>query len=516
MKKVLTVLVTICLLLTALLPTAVTALAEEKTFIVSLGADPTTFNPVAKADDDGHLIYQNVFDGLLQLNYNSEVIPGLAESWDVSDDGLTYTFHLAEGVKWHDGEPFTAEDVQYTYQRIMDESGFIGGTLTNAVESMECPDDTTFVMTLKAPDATLLGTLAWYENAIIPKHIYEQEEDWLSCEAATGAPIGTGAFKFVEYKKGVSITLEKNEEYFKGAPEIDRLIFMIVPDSDTAVQAFYNGEIDLLRGVPNSEVPAMQQNPDIKMGVMTAARRFQMICNMTNETMQKWEVRKAISLGIDRDEISLKGTGGLQAPAYGFYPPFLDWAYNADADIGERDIEKAQELLEQAGYSKDANGMYLSISLDVFTGGTYADCAKVIQANLKEVGIDVKINVMEMAAWSEKIESGNYDLAMLAGYQGPDPDAIGKRIGTGAVMNWAFYSNERVDELLKLGRTLVTNEERGACYKEIQAILAEDLPIIPVVEFANYFACPSNIDGVPYIDGITDVHDNNFSKVVIH
>jgi peptide/nickel transport system substrate-binding protein len=514
MKRILSTLLCAALLLVSLaLPGA--ALAEEKTLIVSLGADPTTFNPVAKADDDGFMIYQNVFDGLLELNYNSEVIPGLAETWDVSQDGLTYTFHLAQGVAWHDGEPFTSADVLYTYERIIQESGFIAGTLANTVESMSCPDDLTFVMTLKAPDATLLGTLAWYENSIIPKHVYEKETDWLSCEAATSLPVGTGAFRFVEQKKGVSITLAKNESYFKGAPQIDKLIFLIIPDQDTAVQAFYNGELDVLRPAPNSEVPAIQANPDYKPGVMTAARRFQMLCNMTTETMQKWEVRKAVSLGIDRDEISQKGTGGLQAPAYGFYPPFLDWAYNADADIGARDVARAQELLEQAGFTKDANGMYLSLGLDVFTGGTYADCAKVIQANLKEVGIDIRVNVMETAAWSEKIESGNYDLAMLAGYQGPDPDAIGKRVGTDAVMNWAKYSNPKVDELLVKGRALVTHEERGACYKEIQAILAEDLPIIPVVEFANYYACPRNISGVPYIDGVADVHDNNYGKAVI-
>lgn len=486
------------------------------TFIVSMGADPTTFNPVLKGDDDGHLIYQNVFDGLLELNINSEVIPGLAETWKISEDGLTYTFNLAQGVKWHDGEPFTSADVKYTYEKIMAEDGFIASSLNGTLEGIDCPDENTLVLRLKAPDATLLGTLAWYECFIIPQHIYENEADWASCEAATSKPIGTGPFRFSEYKRGASITLEKNPDYFKGAPDIDRLIYMIIPDSNTAVQAFYNGEIDLLAGVPNSEVPAMQANSELKLGAMTAARRYQLICNMENETMGKWEVRKAIALGIDREEISLKGTGGLQAPAYGFYPPFLDWAYNADADIGQRDVAQAQALLEQAGYTKDANGMYLSISLDVFTGGTYGDCGKVIASNLKEVGIDLKVNIIEMAAWSEKISAGNYELAMMAGYQGPDPDAMGKRIGTGAVMNYSQYSNARVDELLAQGKVLVTDEDRGACYREIQAILAEELPIIPIVEFAQYYACRNNVTGVPYIDGVTDVHDSNYSKVVMN
>ena len=268
--------------------------------------------------------------------------------------------------------------------------------------------------------------------------------------------------------------------------------------------------------MPNSEVLAMQTNPEIKLGCISAARRYQVICNMEDETMSKPEVRRAVALSIDREEISAKATNGLQAPAYGFYPPFLDWAYNADADIGERDVNKAMELLEAAGYTKDADGYYLTLTLDVFTGGTYAACGKVMQANLKEAGINLVLNVLEMAAWSSKVGSaGDYQLAMLAGYQGPDPDAMSKRIGTGAVMNYARYSNTRVDELLAKARTLTTHEDRGACYREVQAILAEDLPIIPIVEFASYKATYTNIYGQPYIDGLTDVHDNNYSKADI-
>ena len=514
MKKVLCLVLAMVMALGCISMTAVAD--EEKTLIVSLNGDPTTFNPVLKGDDYGHLIYQNIFDGLLELNYNSEVIPGLATSWDISEDGLVYTFHLAEGVKWHDGVDFTSEDVKYTYEKIMAENGFIGGTLNSTLEAIECPDANTVVLKLKAADATLLGTLAWYEAFIIPKHIYENAEDWSTCEAAVSAPIGTGAFKFVSYTSGVSVNLEKNPDYFKGAPAIDKLIFQIIPDSTTAVQAFYNHEIDIIDGVPNSEVLAMQNNPEIKLGCISAARRYQVICNMEDETMSKPEVRRAVALSIDREEISAKATNGLQAPAYGFYPPFLDWAYNADADIGERDVNKAMELLEAAGYTKDADGYYLTLTLDVFTGGTYAACGKVMQANLKEAGINLVLNVLEMAAWSSKVGSaGDYQLAMLAGYQGPDPDAMSKRIGTGAVMNYARYSNTRVDELLAKARTLTTHEDRGACYREVQAILAEDLPIIPIVEFASYKATYTNIYGQPYIDGLTDVHDNNYSKADI-
>ena len=489
---------------------------KNKTFITNLSADPTTMNPVLKADDDGHMVYQNIFDGLLELNFNSEIIPGLAKTWDVSDDGKEYTFHLAKNVKWHDGVAFSSEDVKYTYEKIMAENGFIGETLKNALSGIECPDKDTVVLKLKEADSTLLGTLAWYEHFIIPKHIYENEKDWASCEAATRKPIGTGPFKFVSHKKGDRIVLEANEDYFKGAPKIDKLIFVIIPDQNTAAQAFYNGEIDLLKDVAPPEVIAMQKNPDIKLGVMTAARRYQLIFNMKNEVGSNFAIHKAIALGIDREEISKKGTNGLQKPAYGFYPPFLDWAYNDQADIGERNVEKAIKILEDAGFKKDKNGFYLDVNLDVFAGGTYADCAKVIQSNLKEIGINCKLNVMEMAAWGEKISSGNFEMAMMAGFQGPDPDALRKRVGTDQNLNFSMYSNADVDELLEKAKRLSKPEDRGPLYKEVQKILSDELPIIPIVEFASYYAVHKNISGVPYIDQVADVHDDCLAKVEIH
>ena len=508
----------LCILLTMVLAFscfAVTASAEdEKTLIVNLSGDPTTFNPVLKSDDYGHLIYQNMFDGLLELNYNSEVIPGLARTWDVSEDGLTYTFHLATGVKWHDGEAFSSADVEFTYQMIMENSGIISQELNNSVAKMNCPDDDTFVMTLKAPNAPILGTLAWYANFILPKHLYEGVEDWKTCEAATTNPVGTGAYKFVSYDRGVSIVLEKNPDYHLGAPQVDRLIFQVIPDSDTAMQAFFNGEIDMLKPVPNSQVPALLQDPQYKLGYSSAARRYQIAMNMESEKMTL-AVRQAVALSIDREEISRKATNGLMPPAYGFYPPYCDWAYNADADIGERDVAKARQILEDAGFTADENGNYIELEMLVLSSGSYADCGKVMQSNLKEAGINMKLTVLESAAWHERVTSGDFDMAMLNGYQGPDPDAMSKRIGTGGAANYSHFSNAEVDELLAKARSLTDNEARGACYRRIQEIEAEELPIIPVVEMTTYYICRSNVSGIAYIDHVSDVSDNSYARVTI-
>lgn len=178
-------------------------------------------------------------------------------------------------------------------------------------------------------------------------------------------------------------------------------------------------------------------------------------------------------------------------------------------------MEEARALLEQAGYTLDSDGYYLELEMLVLSSGSYADCGKVMQSNLKEAGINMKLTVLESAAWNDRVLNGDFDMAMLNGYQGPDPDAMSKRIGTGGMANYSMYSNAEVDELLAKARSLTKDEERGECYRRIQEILAEELPIIPVVEMTTYYICRNNVSGVPYIDQTPDVSDNSYAKVVI-
>lgn len=488
----------------------------EQTLIVSLGSEPVSYNPDAALDDSTTQLSQSLFSGLVTMNNNEEIIPDLAKDWEISPDGLTYTFNLQEGVKWHDGEAFSSEDVKFTYEKIQASEGYLAAALA-AVDSMECPDENTIVITLKEANSTFISNLAWYGSCILPKHLYDTDEDWTQIEAATTSPVGTGPFKFVEAESGRSITLEKNEDYFGGEPAVDKVIYSITSDPDSAYQSFVNGEIDFLQNVPSANVVEVQENEDYNIGCLSAGRRYQMCFNMNGEATGDLAVRQAIAKAINRDEISEKGTNGLQEPAIGFYPPFLDWAYNGQADIGEQDVEGAIKILEDAGYTKDADGYYLHFGLEVFNYGNYEDCAKVIKAQLAEIGIDVTIEAMEEGAWAEKVMSGDYDLCMLAGFQGPDPDNMTSRVGTNGGFNVSFYSNTKVDELLAKARVLVDQEERGELYKEVQSILAEDLPIVPLVEYAGYYACPSYITGIPFIDTeVADVAPFNFAKVVIN
>ena len=178
-------------------------------------------------------------------------------------------------------------------------------------------------------------------------------------------------------------------------------------------------------------------------------------------------------------------------------------------------MAKARQILEDAGFTADENGNYIELEMLVLSSGSYADCGKVMQSNLKEAGINMKLTVLESAAWHERVTSGDFDMAMLNGYQGPDPDAMSKRIGTGGAANYSHFSNAEVDELLAKARSLTDNEARGACYRRIQEIEAEELPIIPVVEMTTYYICRSNVSGIAYIDHVSDVSDNSYARVTI-
>ena len=251
MKRILSLVLAAMLMLG--LSTAATA--EEArcggTLIAWLGGDPASYNPDMAMDDYTAMVMENVLSRLLKFDYCGNLLPDLATSWDVSEDGLTYTFHLVD-TQWHDGQPFTADDVIWTLQKVQAE-GIMGYALMG-VTAMEAPDPRTVVLTLGAPDASLLYNLAYFGTYILPKHLYDGQ-DWLTCEAATSQPVGTGPYKFVEHQRSVSITLEANLDYFGSVAQTDRLVYSIIPDPNTAVQAFLNGELDYLgAAAPASEL----------------------------------------------------------------------------------------------------------------------------------------------------------------------------------------------------------------------------------------------------------------------
>ncbi|WP_312700170.1 ABC transporter substrate-binding protein [Sedimentibacter sp.] len=466
------------------------------TLIVGMTGDPSTYNPDYQADGYLQPIAENIFNRLIKVTNKQEVVPDLAKSYKVSDDGKEITFYLNENVKWHDGAPFSSADVKFTFDTIIKEGGQLAGSLTS-VEEIATPDDNTVVFKLKNKDASLIGYLAWDACYIIPKHIYEGT-DW-SVNPANLNPIGTGPFKFVSHDKGVSVTLERNDEYWGDKAYLDKVIFSIIPDANTAVQALYNKELDIL-GIepPLSETQNFESDPDIKVGKQYWPSRYYMFFNIKDSIFKDAKLRQAVSFGIDKDDIIRKALKGVGEKSNTAMTPMYEWALNTTDVFPERDTEKAMKLIEDAGYTKKSNGMYLETTIDVFNVEPFTDIAVIIRDNLKDIGIDVKINIMEGAAWDEKIWYGrNYDISLLAGYQGPDPGALTSRFSTEAVINLMGYSNLKLDEALEKGASYVSEEDRAPYYKEAQKYIVEDVPVVPISEYISIAPYQSYIVGHP-------------------
>ncbi len=485
---------------------------EGGTFIVSLGKEPSQFNPCATADNAAYQIIQNTFNKLLKINGNGEIINDLAESYEYEDEGKTLIFHLHKDVKWHDGEDFSAEDVKWTFDEIMDKKGFASSSLSS-VESVEVKDKDTVVFHLSQPDSGLLGYIAWMGTYIMPKHIYEGT-DWLTNDANYN-PIGTGPFKFVEMVEGESITLEKNPDFFGEGPYVDKLIFKIIPDGNTAYQAWLNDEIDqTLAGVPATEIEKLKKDDRFRFVPKSWPNKSYLCFNMQSGIFTDKNLREAVLYGIDREDIFkrvLKEQGTISEY---FIAPEYAWAINKDVKSPERDLAKAQELIEAAGYTKDADGYYFETTIDTFPG--WDDFVVVLTEQFKEMGIKLNHNSMDDPTYDEKVlERKDFDFTVLGGYMGPDISAMGIRFVTGGPMNYGNYSNPELDKEFELANIATEYEDRAVHYRRIQEILYEDLPVVYFSNKGVEYPIKNYLKGSPADEATPYTTEAEFSRVWI-
>lgn len=476
------------------------------TLIVRASGDPMSWCPSAAADDNGYPIYQNMFNRLTKLDSSKSPIPDAAESWDVSDDALTITFHLKQNMHWWDGEALDANDVKYTFDYIKANSTCYFSSAMSIVDSIDVVDDYTVVFNMNTADMSFIARLGWYGTFIVPEHIYNNGQDWTENEAATTTPVGSGPFMFDSYKQGESVTIVRNENYHDSVPYLDKIVFSIVPDDATSMEATLNGEIDYNEMVLDSYLAQFQADPEnFRLDLNEYPSPWRMIFNMNNEVVGDLAVRQAIALCIDREDISNKVTGGIMPPEYSAYPSLVTWCSNVDDVYPSCDIEAARKVLEDAGYVADADGFYVrGITLDAFEG-QLVDMSKLIIANCAEAGIEITLQVSEYNAWAEKVNPDATGTAWMietqGGFMGPDPAALASRYGTGSGSNYASYSNAAFDELCAKGAAEGDTEKRAEYYREAQKLLIEDLPAINILAYANYEVANAHVKDLP-IDGV--------------
>ena len=470
---------------------------EGGVFVVGTGSEPETFNPDAAPNHPAKAVIENVMNKLVKINGNSQIVPDLAESWEFSEDGKVLTFHLFKDVKWHDGQDFSAEDVKWTFDQIISEEGFAASSLTS-LEEVEVIDKDTVAFHLSEPDASILGTIAWHGTQIMPKHIYEGT-DWLTNEANMH-PIGTGPFKFVEFVPGESIRMEANKDYFKEGPYLDEVILEVKPDAQVAQLAFENGEIDENRwGVAKDQIEKFEKDEEYTVTDVSWPNMASLVFNMEEGAFTDPLIREAVMYGIDSQEIFDKIYFGQGSLAEYYIPYQYDWAINEEAKVMKRDVAKAIELLEEAGLEKDEESYYLEATMVTYPGWTQV--VTILQSNLAEIGIKLNHEDLDDGTYDERVpEQKDFDITALGGYIGPDITAIENRFGTGKSMNYGLYSNAEVDKLLEEGRRETDQTKRADIYKNIQTILQEEMPIVPIWNMGGKLVTKSYVKGHPMAD----------------
>jgi len=428
----------------------------------------------------------------------------LAKSWDVSDDGLTYTFHLHDNVYWHDGVKFSSADVKFTYDTAIEKKYPISRYL-KLVKEIIAPDDNTIVFKLSEFNAAFLHMFGqasnWY-GQIIAKHLYEGTD--IPNNPQNKKPVGTGAFKIVEWKPGQFISVKANEKWFHGRAYLDKIIWRLYTNKEVAQADFRSGNIDLLQWTltPQAfETKALAAMPGVRLWKQVGPYTYDFLYNHTRKPMSDVRVREAVALAIDRDEVSNLAWGGLLAPNYKASSPGTPEFTNNDVRWPEKNLQRARQLLDEAGYSAGASGLRMQItapSTEEFKGMT-----EVVVQQLKKIGIEVKIELMDSAAWWSVLRSGKFDIVGYWVRYGPDPDAYREHFGTGGVRNFGKYSNASLDDLVQGGTKVRDVTKRKQIYDKVQEILRKNFSYLPVIQLDYFGLSKSSVHGNPIGDPAT-------------
>jgi len=475
------------------------------TLITSTRGDVTSLNPIWKYDQSAFWISQNIYSTLVISDWGvaegGKPYGDLAKSWEISDDGLTYTFYLHDNVYWHDGVKFTSADVKFTYETTIKKKYPIAKYL-QLVEEIRTPDENTVVLKLSEVSAPFLPMLAnasnWY-GQIIAKHLYEGTD--IIKNPHNKRPVGTGPFKFEEWKEGQFVSLKVSEKYFRERAYLDKIIWRLYTNKEVAQSDFRSGNINLLMYSlipPFHQLKALDAKRGFKMWAQKSIYDRCMMFNHKRKPFSDIRVRQAISLAINREQVSQLAWAGLWSPNYHASCAGTPLFINDNVRWPKQDLKRAQQLLDEAGYPPGSDGVRLK---PVLIGTDYLKTMiEVIIQQLKKIGVQVKFELNDNSTWRSRLKSGNFDLTPYYVRFGPDPDAYWEHFGSGGARNFGKYSNATVDGLIKKGRKTLDFSKRKRIYDNVQEIIFKDFAYLPVTEAGYFQFSTDTLNGLPFGD----------------
>jgi peptide/nickel transport system substrate-binding protein len=438
-------------------------------------------------------VMRTMTESLIAANSSLEPIPTLAESWKASADSKEYTFYLKKGVKFHNGREFTANDVLYNFKRVMDEktaathrSSFTG------VDVVQVIDRYTVKFVLKQPSGSFLSKLYNPRDssfAIIARESVNQD-------GKVTHPIGTGPFEFVEWKQNEYLKLKKFKNYrVKGLPYLDELKVIPVPDISTRFNALSAGDLDVARILPNGDVIKLMKNPskDVKVFLQQGALTWNLHFNVSKAPFNDVRVRQAIAYAINREDLNEGVTQGLGAATNQWFPPGHPWHFNVPKI--SQNIQKAKSLLKQAGYPNGFDVICTTSS----AYPTMVDAATIVQAQLLDVGINVKLDVSDWPTTMKKLSTTKFAFGSTGWPVPVDPDVFYPRAllpkGSSEFNTGFAYNNPDVTRLIKAGGNTADTGKRKDIYQELTSILVQDAPWIWMFSTSTSYGWRSYVKG---------------------
>ena len=520
-KKLLALLLTACMVVSLAACGSATETAADggKELAVQIGPDPETVDPALNSASDGGNMILHAYECLLTVGQDESLQPGQAESWEISEDGLTWTFHLRDGLKWSDGSDLTANDFVYSWKRVCDPvvAAPYAETVLGMVKGYEeaiagnldalavtAPDDKTLVVELNAP-CSFFGSLAAFAT-LSPVQQATIEKNGDAWATAPETYVSNGPFYMTEWVPGSHITFSKNPYYWDAdSIKLDKLKFVLMEDSNAAYSAYQTGEVLLIKDVPTEEIPSLEGNADFHVDPIIGT--YYLSVNIEREPFNNADVRKALSLAIDREYVAGTLMQGTYSAASNFMGPgwidtdeteFMSNANGGETYIDitnhEANVEQAKQLLADAGYPNGEG--FPAITYTTNDVGYHKVVAEYLQQAYAELGIDLQVNIVEWSSFTPMRRNGEYDIARN-GWVGDysDPSNMLDLFYSTNGNNDGKFSNAEYDAAMELSRTTTDAAERSQALHTAEDILMEEAGCIPVAYYNDFWLQSEKITG---------------------
>ena len=426
----------------------------------------------------------NVFEGLMKPTPDGDLTPAIAESYEVSEDRMTYTFHLREGVQFHNGETVTAEDVVYSIQRCAaaTETGIVQVEAFSVIQSIETPDDKTVAITISEPSNEFISYMT---TAVLPADYDKQDTD----------PVGTGPFKFVSRTAQDSVVLEKFNEYWGTPAQLDKVTLKIMENADSLMMSLQSGAIDLCAHLTSTQVAQLEKDFNVAEGTMNLVQA--MYLNNAVAPFDDVRVRQALCYAVDKQEIIDLAFDGYGSPiGSSMYPAFGKYFDDSLTNYYTKDVEKAKALLAEAGYP-DGFDMTITVPSNY---KPHMDTAEVLVQQLAQIGVNATIEPIEWESWVSDVYAGRQFQSTVVGVDASTMTAraLLERFTSDYGKNFINYNNAEYDALFQQTLTAYDDAEQTAIYKQMLANLTENAANVYIQDLADLVAVRKGVEGVTF------------------